>query len=843
MSKAEKHTLLTPHRDSLNKNWSLFRAKPDQYAEPADYDLNSINTVDAIVPGTVAMSVNGSSPQCWTPDIDYDDYDWWYQHNFETELTNSEQKKYLCFDGLATLCDIWLNGEKILTSNNMFRAYRIEIGQLIRESNNLVLVFRSVTQNLKEKRARPKWKTKLVENQQMRWIRSTVLGHVSVWTPPVKAVGPWKNIYFETCSDIETQDLQIVTKFENNLAKLKLKAVILSDEKIDKADIKIDNTLYPLSISKNINSSSLECDLSLNSLRPWMPHTHGDAQLYTCEIIISINEQLITIDHRDIGFKSAVFKIDDTQSALFINDQLIFCRGTCWTVSDYLSLNASFEDLEKQLKLLRDAGLNMIRVGGTMVYESDYFYNLCDQLGIMVWQDFMFASMDYPVDDSDFLDNIKAEVNYQLKRLSKHVCISTYCGNTDIEAQAAMFGMPEESWSNSFFLKSIPESCQQLHPGIPYFASSPTGGTFPFHLSSGVTHYWGVGAYMHKLPDNDMTRVRFSSEGLGLSHIPEDETIQECTGKNTLFPFHNEWTSRIPRDLGAGWDFDNIRDNYLEQLFNVDALKLRRQNVEKYIELSRVVSGEVITQVFKHWRTADNQCNGGLIWFNRDFWPSAGFGLIDSNNRPKAAYYQLKNIWSNQLVILSNEGLDGAYVSLINETPEQLKGEIDIILLKDNNTIIAQETQQINISKNDKQKYSVDQILGRFYDTGYAYKFGRPQFDIMICRLKDHSQAVINEAFMFIENYDIKPVENANINAFAKQIDQETISVTIISDQFLQFVRITAKNYQAENNYFHLCPNCEKTIKLNKTTQTDKIFRGQIEATNLAKSIKIKLHD
>lgn len=843
MSKAEKQTLLTQYRDSLNKNWSFFRSSPNQYTEPADYDINNINISEAIVPGTIAMAVNGTSPQCWSPDIDYDDYDWWYQHKFEVKKTDSEQKKYLCFDGLATLCDIWLNDEKILTTNNMFRAYRVEISQLLRKSNNLVLVFRSVTHNLKEKRPRPKWKTKLVENQQMRWIRSTVLGHVSAWTPPIKAVGPWKNIYIETSSGFETHNLQIVTKFEKNIAKLDLKTELIHNEAIDKAEIIIDNTIYPLSITQNKNSSLLECNISLDSLKPWMPHTHGHAQLYKCEVIVSANKNQVTIDQRDIGFKSSNFKIDDSQSALFINEQLIFCRGTCWTVSDYLSLNASFEDLKKHLTLLRDAGLNMIRVGGTMIYESDDFYKICDHLGIMVWQDFMFASMDYPVDNNSFLENIEAEVDYQIKRLSKHVCISTYCGNTDIEAQAAMSGIPEESWSNSFFLKFIPEKCKRFHPGIPYLASSPTGGPLPFHLSNGVTHYWGVGAYMHTLPDSDMTRVRFASEGMGLSHIPEDETIEQCTGKNTHFPFHNEWASRIPRDLSAGWDFESIRDNYLEQLFNIDPLSLRRQNIEKYIELSRVVSGEVITQVFQHWRSTNSQCNGGLIWFNRDFWPSAGFGLIDSNNHPKAAYFQLKNIWGNQLVILTNEGLDGAYISLINETSEQLTGEIEVILLKDNETVVAQATKEVNISANDKQKHSVDKILQRFYDTGYAYKFGQPQFDIMICRLKNQSQSLIHEAFMFIGGYNIKPADNAVISATAKQIEQETLSLTIVSDQFLQFVRITARDYQAEDNYFHLSPNSEKTIILNKISSDDKKFRGHIEATNINNSIKIKLHD
>ena len=135
---------------------------------------------------------------------------------------------------------------------------------------------------------------------------------------------------------------------------------------------------------------------------------------------------------------------------------------------------------------MKEAGINMIRVGGTMVYESDLFYTLCDELGILVWQDFMFASMDYPVDDLEFLDNISQEAGYQLNRLSRHACISIYCGNSDVEAQAAMSGIAKNNWDLPFFDTDLQQICNSLHPSIPYIKSSPTGGALPFHLSEGV---------------------------------------------------------------------------------------------------------------------------------------------------------------------------------------------------------------------------------------------------------------------------------------------------------------------------------------------------------------------
>ena len=523
--------------------------------------------------------------------------------------------------------------------------------------------------------------------------------------------------------------------------------------------------------------------------------------------------------------------------------KLYFVAGTCWTVSDYLSLNATREVLEKQLTLMRDAGINMIRVGGTMVYESDEFYELCDQLGLLVWQDFMFASMDYPITDDEFANNVKAEAAFQLRRLSSHACISIYCGNTDVEAQAAMYGMPQEIWHNQLFSEWLPQLCKQLHSQVPYIASSPTGGAMPFHLNSGVTHFWANGAYMLPTTDTNKTQVRFASEGMGLSHIPEDETIFQSIGKSTLFPYDNEWEKRIPRDLGAGWDFNDIRDSYLEELFNVNPVRLRRHNVDRYIELSRIVTGEVISRVFSYWRSFNSQCNGGLIWFNRDFWPCAGFGIIDSFNRPKAAYYQLKNVWSKQCVILQNEGLDGATITVVNESQTALNGLIEITLIKNASTLVSQAEQTISVGPNCKSYISVDQMLGRFYDTGYAYKFGTPQFDVIACRLLDPENNVISESFLFPETLALPKLDNVEVSAIGVVQSDGKICLTIKSNSFLQFVQINIKNFQAENNYFHLLPNNDKTILLVPVETDVKKFRGQLDAINLTQPIKIKFND
>jgi len=832
----------------LLKNWKLFKSKPFQFQSPADFTLDDQLLYTASVPGTVAMAVNGNEPECWLPNGDYDDYDWWYSIDFASSIENLAKTPStslkIQFDGLATLCEVWLNNKILLNTDNMFRGYECIIPNQLNKDDKLFLVFRSVSNELNKKRPRPRWKTKLVENQQMRWIRSTVLGHVSSWTPPIKAIGPWKAISIEVPRNFEIIQTQLTSTVESEQAKVNLSINLKINDPVQKptsASLEINGHSYPITLGLNQDTIQLSASISIPEIDFWWPHTHGNPKLYDYKILVSSANQSIEIKAGRLGFKSSLFVTNSEETALYINSEKIFCRGTCWSVSDYLSLNANEEKLRQQLTLIKNSGINMLRIGGTMVYESDAFYSLCDELGILIWQDFMFASMDYPFDDSDFLDNVTQEIKYQLQRLSNYTCVSLYCGNTDIEAQAAMYGLPKETWKQPFFETLLPEFCNELHTGIPYIPSSPTGGALPFHLSKGVTHYWGVGAYMKPVSDQNMQRVKFASEGMGLSHIPEESFINKHFGQKQLFPFSNDWHYRIPRDLGAGWGFDEIRDFYLEDIFGIDARKTKRSNPEYYIALSRVVTGEAIANVYKYWRSQQSQCNGGLIWFNRDFWPCAGFGIIDSDGLPKAAMYQLAQVWKSQQVILSNEGFDGANVTIINESNTPLNGKLEICLIKDGNKEIAKNTRDLCIEQRQTENISVDEMLEGFYDTGYAYCFGECHYDVIHATLLNSNEEIISENSLFTDMANFPKVASEEIEISATKLEDKLIELKIKSCRFLQFVNVKINGFTLEQNYFHLSPNKEKTIVARQSNNEVKKFKGHFKALNLTHDIRIKL--
>jgi beta-mannosidase len=153
--------------------------------------------------------------------------------------------------------------------------------------------------------------------------------------------------------------------------------------------------------------------------------------------------------------------------------------------------------------------------------------------------------------------------------------VVAFCGGSEVEQQAAMFGAPRESWTNDFFSDSLPRLLAKHAPGAAYWPSTPTGGALPFHVGEGLAHYYGVGAYRRPLEDVRLARVKFTPECLGFSNVPEGENLRKLSEAGTVPPHDPAWKRGVPRDTGPGWDFEDVRDHYLERLYGIDAAELR----------------------------------------------------------------------------------------------------------------------------------------------------------------------------------------------------------------------------------------------------------------------------
>jgi beta-mannosidase len=819
--------------NELSEGWRLYKTLPNEIETAAQLELAESDYESVSVPSTVSMVVcQGTDP--WHCQQDITEFDWWYLLDFNIEDCGQNTSHWLEFHGLATLTEVWLNDRQLLVGDNAFRLYQLDVTEDIRPNNRLALCFRSQQFYLNQKHPRPRWKTSLVSHQNLRWLRTTVLGYVSSWTPPIKLIGPWRSIYHKMTRSILIKDWAISGRLDQKQGGLSVTASFVNHSD---HEVQLVLDIADQQFSLTTQSNTLAAELQIDNVVGWMPHTHGTPKLYPYKLYwVDSDNDLNLIKQGNVGFKSVNFDAETSQFS--VNGVSVFCRGTCWSVSDFHSLSSDYSRLQQHLLLLRDAGVNMIRVGGTMIYESDAFYEICSELGIMVWQDFMFASMDYPFNDDVFYSTVIEEVLQQIKRIGSYAALCVWCGNTDVEAQVAMFGLPREFAHHSFYTDVLKTFCTTMHPQIPYFTSSPTGGALPFHLSSGIAHYWGTGAYMHDLPDPDAERVKFCSEGMGLSHIPEEEFIERAIGRSVRFPLNTEWRSRTPRDLGAGWDFEDIRDHYLKQWFSENPISLKRQNIERYIQLSTLVTGLVIADVFRHWRRPQSKTNGGLIWFNRDFWPCAGFGLFDSEGNPKAAYYLIRQSWKNRTVLFEPLGLDGLAIHIINELPDSFEAVIRLKTFTGTDTVQHHIEHSVRVGPNSSMTYSVEELIGSFIDPSYAYRFGPPHYWAISAELMCDN-VVIDTAIHYVTQPILPSVDEGSLTSRTEWLDDGQIRLHLTSTAIIQYAKLTAKNCTVDENYFTLLPGVTRVLTITPKDKVITRIKIHLSALNLTQEIRI----
>lgn len=822
----------------LDEGWQLTRLPPGLCLSPEQLAVPVADWHNTTVPGTVAATLHKDMDAVG----DYDAHDWWYRLTFEAPEQTPGTRYHLRFDGLATLAKVWLNGTVIVSSQNMFVGQRVDVTELLRTENHLSILFLSLHAAMEKRRPRPRWKTALIDQQNLRWFRTTLLGRIPGWTPPITPVGPWMPIALECAKRVDLASINLQARAHGTVGRIALHAVvtIFNGQSLGAARLRLGNQFHPLHITVG-DDATIEGDLTIADIPLWWPYTHGAPRLVPWQLEVHVDDAWLCLEAGAVGFKQIVVDQADGRVQFIINDIPIFCRGACWTTADFLTLRGETSALRQTLEMARDAGLNMLRIGGTMVYESTEFYDLCDELGILVWQDFMFANMDYPVKDEQFRAEIEEEVQHQLNRLQRHVSIAAYCGGSEIAQQAAMLGLPADEWTNDFFAENLPKHCVAWHPEIPYFPSTPWGGALPFHVATGISHYYGVGAYRRPLEDAKAARVKFTTECLGFSNVPDSETMALLLDGKTPPPHHPRWKARQPRDNGAGWDFEDVRDHYFGLLFKTDPITLRSQDIERYYALSRVVTGEVMRRVFAEWRNADSRCAGALVWFLRDLWPGAGWGIVDSTGRPKAAFWYLKRIWAKQVVFLTDAGLDGLDVHIVNEESDPLDARIELELFQAGRIATGSAQTSVRIPGRGAVTLQGDALLGCFSDSTAAYRFGPPKHDVITVRLKRSDTGVLlSEDFYFPSGLDLVPQRTATIKSDVNWRPDGQVLVTLSSDVFLQAVCVSCKDFTPSDNYFHLAPNQHKNVVFSMCGPGSTAFRAHFEALNLAETATVR---
>jgi beta-mannosidase len=706
----------------------------------------------ALVPGTAASSLRALGQ--WSLDAprrDFDAEDWWYELAFEIAPCEPDARRVLGIDGLATLASVWIDGQPVLRSDDMFLAHEIDISALAPGAHVLTIRFRSLRAELQKKRARPRWRTPMVTDQQLRWLRTTLLGRTPGWSPPAAAVGPWRPVWIEERREVEVADLRLRTRLEagRGIVEVDCDLTALGASAGTSGRLLLARGSGSWSVALDIAPPGAQlpgerparrahAQLVVPEVEAWWPHTHGEPACYEArlELLASGAGTAVCVELGPIGFRTVQLDTADGGFALSVNGVPVFCRGACWSPADPVALAASDRDYPALLGLLRDAGMNMLRVGGTMTYETDAFYEQCDAAGILVWQDFMFANMDYPDGDAGFCALVQLEAAQQLARLQGHPALAILCGNSEASQQAAMWGAARERWSAPLFTGLLAAASGAWCSEVPFVPSSASGGSFPHAPNTGASSYYGVGAYLREPEDARRANVRFASECLAFANVPAAANLALVPDGGGLRPHHPRWKERVPRDLGAGWDFDDVRDHYLERLHGMNAAELRALDPERYLQVSRVVTGRVMALAFEEWRRAASSCRGALIWFLRDLWPGAGWGVVDSGGAAKAALHVLAPSLQPVAVFFSDEGLNGLCLHVVNETPAPIRGRIELQLHRDFAAAPQSGAMDLGLPARANIAIPCTDFFEGFLDINHAYRFGPRAFELVAVTLR-----------------------------------------------------------------------------------------------------------
>ena len=698
----------------------------------------------------------------------------------------------------------------------MFLGHRIDVSGRLREGSEIAIRFASLAPFLQRRRPRPRWRTQLVVQQQLRWLRTTLLGRVPGWAPPVAPVGPYRPVVVEAQQHLRvlSADVRPTLRGRDGSCEARVRLEAL-DGRIEGATLCVGDVQAPLVCEPADDGTvTVAGSLVVPDAARWWPSTHGEPALYPVRLDVMVAGRTIAVDLGDTGFRSVELDREGGRFALKVNGVEVFCRGAVWTPLDVVGLGEPADALDSALRAARDAGMNMLRLSGVMSYATAAFHDACDRLGILVWQDFMFANMDYPGHDESFSLSVRAEASQVVDRLQLSPSLALLCGSTEIQQQVAMLGLTREHWSSPLYDELLPRVASAALPAVPYVSSTPSGGALPFRVDAGVSHYYGVGAYRRPIEDARRARVRFTAECLGFANVPCAQTVEELEADS---PSQPAWKARVPRDRGTPWDFDDIRDHYVGRLFGVDPHELRMTDVARYLELGRLATGEAMAGAMAEWRRAGSECAGALVWFLRDLWPGAGWGVVDAHGRPKAAYYFLKRTLQPVALLSTDEGLNGLSFHVVNDSKGVLRAQLKLTLYRGEVSVVD-AAAAVTVPPHSVTELSADIILGRFVDTTYAYRFGPPGHDIAVGVIEDADGAALSRTFHLVDPRPLRA--DPGLQAHAEPVEGGHWLVTAQTARFARAVAFDVRGYEPDDDFFHIEPGGRRHVLLRRLPGT-----------------------
>ncbi len=660
----------------LNEGWTLTW---DGAHQPLPARVPGYAQHDLFDAGLLPDPFFRDNEHLWQP---WCDRDYTYTCSFDTdEALRSCATIELVFDGIDTVADVWLNDQNILSADNMYRTWRVAVQELLRPAGNTLRVeLHSPVRVCAEREARYKDSSPVlsVPLDQRRHLRKMPCSFGWDWGIKLPLSGIWKAVRLEGYATARIAELWHATvKADAQQARIEggvriVRAAACACEVLITVTAP-DGAMHQqtLALPDGPDSAAFACDVALPAL--WWPNGMGAQPLYTIEATLMHNGAAVSVCRRRIGIRTIELVQEPDafgQSFFFrVNGAPLFAKGANWIPADAMPSRITADDYQRLLTAARDAHMNLIRVWGGGMYEDDAFYDTCDELGLLVWQDFMSACTLMPTYRA-FLDAFGAEARDALGRLRHHACIALWCGNNECEEVLIWRKLGDQHRREYDFLydQYLRGVVHSMDPARPYWPSSPHSprSLNPHRQDCGDTHYWGVWHGDQPFEAYLARTDRFMSE-FGFQAFPDLHTVttyaapEDFTLESPVMNFHQR-----SGEKGNARMKTTMQDRY----------GLPAQFADQLI-VSQIAQADAVRLGVEHWRRHRHarQCMGALYWQLNDNWPVASWASIDYHGRWKALHYAAREFFAPLLISPHVE--DGCVtVTLVNDTFAAVRGSV-----------------------------------------------------------------------------------------------------------------------------------------------------------------------
>ncbi|KAL7791746.1 glycoside hydrolase family 2 protein [Trichoderma afarasin] len=587
---------------------------------------------------------------------------WQYRTSFKSPKIASNEKAILAFDGLDTFAEVLLNDKKILETDNMFIPERVDVTALLEETDNqLVITFDSAYLRgweRVEKIPSHKWGTWNGDYSRLG-VRKAQYHWGWDWGPTLLTCGPWKPINLEIYES-RVADLYATVTVDDSLASAKVVLHAATEGKASK--VRFDLSLNDTALSEAVDVTKegvAEATFNISNPELWYPVRYGKQPLYKATATLLDGDDEVDVASKRIGLRKVELvqkPLKDQPGTSFffkVNNTPIFCGGSCWIPADNFTPRITKEKYQNWIKLMVEGNQSMIRIWGGGIYEDEHLLDACDEQGILVWVDFLFACGNYPT-NPEMLQSIEREARENVKIMRHHPSIVIYAGNNEDyqfqESEGLTYKVEDkdpQSWLKSDFPARyiyehlLSEVCNDLVPETFYHYGSPWGGKTSSDPTVGDIHQWNVWhGTQARYQDFDKLGGRFVSE-FGMEAFPSIRTI------DALLPKGKDDPERHPQSDIV--DFHNKADGHERRiaLYLAENITFTTSPLEQYVYATQLVQAECLSSAFRLWRRewkgpGREYTSGALLWQLNDCWPVTSWAIVDYYLRPKLAYYTVK---------------------------------------------------------------------------------------------------------------------------------------------------------------------------------------------------------